>query len=88
MVTPRFVPSCDEELLVGLGDLVKKYEPEGLRIQTHLAECLPEVNRTSLICANPGGIVWIYSSQSFLHQQHYNKHWLSRERFCISEVQH
>ena len=25
IVTPRFAPSCDEELLVGLGDIANKY---------------------------------------------------------------
>ena len=25
IVTPRFAPSCDDELLVGLGDIAKKY---------------------------------------------------------------
>ena len=25
IVTPRFAPSCDEELMVGLGEIAKKY---------------------------------------------------------------
>ena len=25
IVTPRFAPSCDEELLMGLGEIAKKY---------------------------------------------------------------
>ena len=25
IVTPRFAPSCDDELLLGLGDIAKKY---------------------------------------------------------------
>ena len=25
VVTPRFAPSCDQELLAGLGDIAKKY---------------------------------------------------------------
>ena len=25
IVTPRFAPSCDEKLLVGLGEIAKKY---------------------------------------------------------------
>ena len=45
VVTPRFAPNCDQELLIGLGDITKKYESEGLRVQTHLSECLPEVTQ-------------------------------------------
>jgi guanine deaminase len=44
VVTPRFAPNCDQELLIGLGDLAIKYRDEGLRVQTHLSECLPEVS--------------------------------------------
>ena len=41
IITPRFVPSCDNELLAGLGDIAAK---TGVRIQSHLAESKPEVN--------------------------------------------
>ena len=26
IITPRFAPTCDEELLMGLGDIAKKYD--------------------------------------------------------------
>lgn len=40
VVTPRFVPTCSEDLLAGLG---KISETEGLRIQSHLAEAHDQV---------------------------------------------
>lgn len=41
VVTPRFVPTCSEELLEGLGRLAKE---ENVRIQSHLAEARDQVN--------------------------------------------
>ncbi|GAA5966500.1 hypothetical protein JCM3765_007591 [Sporobolomyces pararoseus] len=40
VVTPRFVPTCSKELLVGLEEIARS---EGLRIQSHLAESIGEV---------------------------------------------
>ncbi|EKM49485.1 uncharacterized protein PHACADRAFT_264989 [Phanerochaete carnosa HHB-10118-sp] len=40
VLTPRFVPTCSEELLVGLGRLS---EERGLRVQSHMAEALDQV---------------------------------------------
>ncbi len=40
IVTPRFSPTCTKELLTGLGEIAKE---NGVRIQTHLSECCPEV---------------------------------------------
>ena len=31
IVTPRFAPSCDDELLFGLGDIAKKYNVRFVR---------------------------------------------------------
>lgn len=39
VITPRFVPSCTDETLQGLGDLAKKY---GLPIQSHCSESIWE----------------------------------------------
>ena len=86
IVTPRFVPSCDEELLVGLGDLVKKYEPEGLRVQTHLSECLPEV---SLFLKKRRLYAWD-SSPRFQDGRHRRIHWTmasSLSVFVVIELQ-
>lgn len=43
ILTPRFAPTCSEELLMGLGKLGSKY---GVGVQTHLCESLAEVEWT------------------------------------------
>lgn len=43
ILTPRFAPTCSEELLFGLGKLGEKY---GVGVQTHLCESLAEVDWT------------------------------------------
>ncbi|KAG2744092.1 Metallo-dependent hydrolase, partial [Suillus brevipes Sb2] len=40
VITPRFVPTCSDELLQGLGKLARD---KGVRIQSHLAEAHEEV---------------------------------------------
>lgn len=40
VITPRFVPTCSDELLQGLGDLS---ESQSLRVQSHLAEAHDQV---------------------------------------------
>lgn len=40
IITPRFAPSCTEELLMGLGELAKEYH---VPVQSHLAENKSEV---------------------------------------------
>lgn len=40
IITPRFIPSCDSELLKGLGDLAVEYNVE---TQSHLSENLGEI---------------------------------------------
>ncbi|KAG5718739.1 hypothetical protein E4T56_gene2705 [Termitomyces sp. T112] len=42
VLTPRFVPTCSDELLEGLGKLAAK-DMQGLRIQSHLAEAADQV---------------------------------------------
>lgn len=43
IITPRFTPSCTDELMAGLGELSKQY---GIRVQSHLSE-------------NPGEVAWV-----------------------------
>lgn len=43
IITPRFTPSCTDELMEGLGELSKKYH---LPVQSHLSE-------------NPGEVEWV-----------------------------
>lgn len=40
IITPRFVPTCTDELMKGLGDIAKEYD---LAIQSHVSENLGEV---------------------------------------------
>ena len=41
IITPRFTPSCSDELLQGLGEVAQKH---GLPVQSHLSESMSEVN--------------------------------------------
>ena len=41
ILTPRFTPSCTNELMQGLGELKKEY---GLRVQSHLSENRDEID--------------------------------------------
>ena len=41
VLTPRFVPSCSDDLLVGLGELAKRLN---VRVQSHLAEARDEID--------------------------------------------
>jgi guanine deaminase len=41
VLTPRFVPTCSDDLLTGLGRLAKE---KNLRIQSHMAEALDQVS--------------------------------------------
>lgn len=48
VITPRFVPTCSEALMTGLGEVAEKY---GCRVQTHAAESVDQVmmGKTSLL---------------------------------------
>lgn len=41
IITPRFVPTCSDDLLKGLGELATKYK---LPVQSHLSENMGEIN--------------------------------------------
>lgn len=47
MLTPRFVPSCTDELMQGLGRLQKEH---GLAVQSHLSENLSEIEWVKELC--------------------------------------
>ncbi len=40
IITPRFIPSCSDELMQGLGDIIKN---ENVPVQSHLSENLKEI---------------------------------------------
>lgn len=47
MLTPRFTPSCTDELMAGLGELQKK---TGIAVQSHLSENLSEIAWVKDLC--------------------------------------
>ena len=47
VITPRFTPSCSDELMKGLGQLQKKY---GVPAQSHLSENLSEIAWVQELC--------------------------------------
>lgn len=47
IITPRFVPSCSDELLKKLGELQKKY---AVPVQSHLSENLDEIQWVKELC--------------------------------------
>lgn len=47
MLTPRFVPSCTDELMAGLGQLQREF---GTAMQSHLSENLSEIRWVSELC--------------------------------------
>ncbi len=49
MITPRFIPSCTDELMEKLGKLQKKY---GVTVQSHLSENIGEVALVKMLCPN------------------------------------
>lgn len=47
IITPRFTPSCTDELMAGLGALGAEY---GLRAQSHLSENFEEIAMVRSLC--------------------------------------
>ena len=47
MLTPRFIPSCTDELMDGLGRLQREF---GVAMQSHLSENLSEIQWVSQLC--------------------------------------
>ncbi len=46
-LTPRFIPSCTDELLLGLGEIQKRYK---LPVQSHLSENMGEIAWVKELC--------------------------------------
>lgn len=49
IMTPRFIPSCSDELLRGLGQLMLMYD---VPLQSHLSENLGEIEYVKQLCPN------------------------------------
>lgn len=52
ILTPRFIPSCSDELMRGLGELRRKYN---LPVQSHLSENKKEIEWVRELCPESGG---------------------------------
>ena len=52
ILTPRFIPSCSDELMRGLGALRRKFK---LPVQSHLSENLHEIEWVKELCPSSGG---------------------------------
>ena len=49
IITPRFIPSCSDDLMYKLGELVKDYK---LPLQSHISENLGEIELVKQLCPN------------------------------------
>lgn len=57
ILTPRFIPSCSDELMRGLAQLQQE---TGLPVQSHLSENLSEVDWVKELCPNADGYADAY----------------------------
>ena len=63
ILTPRFFPSCTEELLSGVGELAKEKK---LRVQTHLSESLGEIETVRSLSADYRGYYFEYEKHGLM----------------------
>lgn len=61
ILTPRFIPSCSDELMAKLSALQKKYS---LPVQSHLSENTDEINWVKELCPNSSSYADAYDSYS------------------------
>lgn len=57
ILTPRFIPSCSDDLMIGLGELQRK---TGLPVQSHLSENMSEISWVRQLCPESGGYADAY----------------------------
>lgn len=57
IITPRFVPTCSDELLERLGEIAEKYN---LPVQSHLSENLGEINWVKELHPNTSSYAGVY----------------------------
>lgn len=65
ILTPRFVPTCSEELMKGLGRLASKY---GVPVQSHLSENKDEVKYVRKLHQNSPGYAHVYNEAGLFGQ--------------------
>ena len=63
IITPRFIPTCSDELLSGLGHIAYKY---GLPVQSHLSENLKEIAWVRELCPKTVGYWHAYERHGLL----------------------
>ena len=65
IITPRFIPTCTDELCKGLGLLSKKYD---LRIQTHLSENDKEIELVDSLTPDSSTYLEAYKNRGLLNK--------------------
>ena len=66
-LSPRFVPTCSDELLAGIGELKQKY-PD-LYLQTHHSENPGEVEWVKKLCPNERDYLSVYDRHGLLSEK-------------------
>lgn len=66
IISPRFAPSCDEDLLCNLGKLAKQYE---LPIQIHLSENLDELEWVHDLFPEYSNYTEVYNQNGLLNEK-------------------
>ncbi len=93
IITPRFVISCTEKLMVGLGKLARKYN---LSVQSHLSESMGEMQWVKELCPWADSYADVYEIFDLLgggtptvmahcvHSGEYEREWLKKRGVLIS----
>lgn len=63
ILTPRFIPSCTDELMTGLANLKDKYS---IPVQSHLSENKSEINWVSQLCPDSSSYTDAYKKYNLL----------------------
>jgi guanine deaminase len=63
ILTPRFIPSCSDELLKGLAEIQKEY---GLPVQSHLSENKKEIEWVKTLCPKSSSYAGAYGDFGLL----------------------
>eukprot|EP01036_Dinobryon_divergens_P023316 gene23316-31647_t len=71
IITPRFVPTCSEQMMKKLGDLSSKYL---LPVQSHLSESLAEISWVSELHPDCPTYAHVYQKYGLLHSHTYMAH--------------
>ncbi|XP_031567451.1 guanine deaminase-like [Actinia tenebrosa] len=71
VITPRFVITCSEELMKGLGQLAQKYQ---LPIQSHLSENLREIREVNAMHPDSLNYTNLYKEMGLLTEKTYMAH--------------